>query len=116
MGLLRFVINRGLMENMPFIKVGAVSDVPADSVIEVTVGEDLYAICNVGGTLRALSGVCLHQGGPLGQGQIAAGRVICPWHGWEWDCRTGENPDDPTERVATFEVKVEGQDILLQVP
>jgi nitrite reductase (NADH) small subunit len=113
---LRFILKRGLMENMPFIKVGAVSDVPEDSVMEVTVGEDLYAICNLGGTLHALSGVCLHQGGPLGQGQIAGGRVICPWHAWEWDCRTGENPDDPAERVATFEVKVEGGDILLQVP
>jgi len=102
--------------NMPFVKVGALSDVPENSVIEVSVGADQYAVCNLGGTLHALSGTCLHQGGPLGQGQLADGRVICPWHAWEWDCRTGENSDDPTQRVATYEVKVEGGDILLQVP
>ncbi len=101
---------------MPFIKVGRASDLPEDSVMEVTVGEDLYAICNVAGSLHALSGVCLHQGGPLGQGQLAEGRVVCPWHAWEWDCRTGENVDDPTQRVATYPVKVEDGDIFLQVP
>ena len=101
---------------MPFVKVGALSGVPENSVIEVSVGDDLYAICNVRGNLHALSGTCLHQGGPLGQGQVADGRVICPWHAWEFDCRTGENIDDPTQRVPTYEVKVEGDDILLQVP
>ncbi|PWU06668.1 MAG: hypothetical protein C5B51_11920 [Terriglobia bacterium] len=101
---------------MPFVKVGRVSDLPENSVMEVSVGEDLYAVCNVRGNLTALAGTCLHQGGPLGQGQLAEGRVICPWHAWEWDCRTGENPDDPAQRVATYEIKVEGGEILLQVP
>lgn len=104
------------MENMPFVKVGALSDVPENSVIEVMVGADPYAICNVRGNFHALSGTCLHQGGPLGQGQVADGRVICPWHAWEYDCRTGENIDDPTQRVPTYEVKVQGDDILLLVP
>jgi nitrite reductase (NADH) small subunit len=84
--------------------------------MEVTVGENQYAICNVGGSIHALSGVCLHQGGPIGQGQIQGGRVICPWHMWEYDCRTGQNDFDPDMRLATYEVKVEGEDILLQVP
>ena len=104
------------IENMPFVKVGKLSDLPEDSVMEVGAGDDLYAICNVGGSLRALDGTCLHQGGPLGQGNIVDGRLVCPWHGWEWDCRTGENVDDPSQRVAIYEVKVEGDDILLQVP
>jgi nitrite reductase (NADH) small subunit len=101
---------------MPFVKVAALSDLPENAVIEVSVGEELYAICNVGGSITALSGVCLHQGGPLGQGNIADGRLICPWHAWEFDCRTGANLDDPSACVATYPVKVEGPDILLQVP
>jgi nitrite reductase/ring-hydroxylating ferredoxin subunit len=63
---------------MPFIKVGTVAQLPADSVMEVMVGDQPYALCNVGGTLRALSGVCIHRGGPLGQGQLNEGRVVCP--------------------------------------
>ena len=101
---------------MPFIKVARLSEVPPDSVIEVSVGETLYAICNVRGEISALSGVCLHQGGPLGQGNVADGRVVCPWHAWEYDCRTGENAFDPEQRVPTYAVQVQGGDILLQVP
>lgn len=101
---------------MPFVKVAVLSDVPAESVTEVSVGENFYALCNSEGTVRAYTGVCPHQGGPLGQGQLADGRLICPWHAWEFDCRTGENCDAPSERLASFEVKVEGDDILLQVP
>jgi nitrite reductase/ring-hydroxylating ferredoxin subunit len=104
------------MESMRFVKVGALYDVPENSVIEVSVGDQLYAICNVRGDLHALSGTCLHQGGPLGQGQVSDGRLMCPWHAWEYDCRTGECIDDPTQRVPTYEVKVEGDDILLRVP
>ena len=101
---------------MPFVKVATLADVPENCVFEVSVGENQFAICNVDGTITALSGVCLHQGGPLGQGTVADGRVVCPWHAWEFDCRTGENSFNPGECVATYPVKVEGSDILLQVP
>ena len=101
---------------MPFLKVATVSEVAPDSVIEVSLGDQLYAICNVQGQLFGLSGVCLHQGGPLGQGNVVEGRVVCPWHAWEFDCRTGENCFNPEERVPTYPVKVEGEDIFLQVP
>ena len=84
--------------------------------MEVFVGQQPYAICNVAGVIRALDGVCLHSGGPLGQGQIHDGRVVCPYHLWEFDCATGEYDYDPTRRVATFEVTVDGDNILLQVP
>src|SRR5215813_7791952 len=99
---------------MPFMKVGDVSQVPPDTVMEVMVGAEPYAICNVGGTVRALSGVCIHRGGPLGQGQIHDGRVVCPYHMWEFDCATGECGFDRSKRVAAHEVKVEGDEILLQ--
>jgi len=101
---------------MPFVKVGSVSALPCDSVMEVMVEDYPYAICNVGGTVSALSGVCIHRGGPLGQGQIHEGRVVCPYHLWEFDCRTGEYDYDPAKRVAIFQVSVEGDDIYLQVP
>jgi nitrite reductase/ring-hydroxylating ferredoxin subunit len=101
---------------MPFIKVATLAELPPDSVMEVSVGETLYAICNVAGEIRALDGICPHQGGYLGQGNVADGRLICPWHAWEFDCRTGENCLDSDQRVPTYPVKVEGPDILLQVP
>jgi nitrite reductase/ring-hydroxylating ferredoxin subunit len=101
---------------MAFQKVAQLSALPPGSVTEVMVDGQPYAICNVGGAVRALSGVCVHRGGPLGQGQIHEGRVVCPFHLWEFDCVTGENDFDPSKRVPTFEVKVEGDDVLLQLP
>jgi len=101
---------------MPLLKVGTLAQLPPESVMEVMVGEQPYAICHSGGAIRALSGVCIHRGGPLGQGQIHQGCVVCPYHMWEFDRATGEYDYDPTKRVPTFEVQVEGNDIFLQVP
>jgi nitrite reductase/ring-hydroxylating ferredoxin subunit len=100
---------------MPFVHVGKLSGLPPESVMEVLVDGQPYAICRVGASVHALNGICLHRGGPLGQGQIHDGRVVCPFHLWEFDCRTGEYEYDQTKCVATYEVKLEGDEILLQV-
>ena len=101
---------------MPFIPAGKLSSLPPGSVVEFMAGEQPYAISNWGGTVTALNGVCPHRGGPLGQGQLHDGRVICPYHLWEFDCATGECSFDPAKRVATYEVKIENDEILIQVP
>ena len=84
--------------------------------MEVMIGEVPYAICKRGGNVTALSGICPHRGGPLGQGAINGANVVCPWHAWEWNCTTGENDRDPEKKVASYEVKIEGGDILLNIP
>ena len=101
---------------MAFVKVAALPDLPPNSVREVRVGETFYAVCNVDGELHALSGTCLHRGGPLGQGAVHGANVVCPWHAWEWDCRTGANTYDPGRRVDTYPVKIDGGDILIDIP
>ena len=103
-------------ECMAFVKVGSAAALEPASVMEVMVGDMPYAICNVGGKVTALRGICPHRGGPLGQGAINGTNVVCPWHAWEWNCSTGENDMDATKKVDTCEVKVEGDDILLNVP
>ena len=101
---------------MAFVKVGAAADLAPGSVMEVVVGGSPYAICNVGGELRAFDGICPHAGGPLGQGNIEDGRLICPWHAWEYDCRTGANDYDESLTLASFPVKIESGEILIDVP
>jgi nitrite reductase/ring-hydroxylating ferredoxin subunit len=98
------------------VKVGNLSELPPDSVMEANVEGECYAVCNLGGEIHALSGTCLHVGGPLGQGNIVDGRLVCPWHMWEYDCRTGEYDRSSVQRLETFELKVEGGDIFLQIP
>jgi nitrite reductase (NADH) small subunit len=63
-----------------------------------------------------MAGVCLHRGGPLGQGALHGNHVVCPWHAWEWDCRTGANGYNPDQKLAKYPVKIEGEDILIDIP
>lgn len=85
-------------------------------MIQAEVGERAFAICNLGGELHALDGVCPHAGGPLGEGILDGERLICPWHAWEYDCRTGANDYDENVKLAKFAVKAEGDDVLVDVP
>jgi len=101
---------------MSWTKVASLSKLAPGTAIEVIVDRKPYAICHVDGEIRALEGVCIHRGGPLGQGTIHEGRIVCPFHMWEFDCRTGEYDYDPNLRLATYPVKVEGDDIWIEVP
>ena len=100
---------------MPFIKVGSVRTLPPGEMTEVVVGSETYVICNVNGTVHAVSGVCPHRDGPLAQGALHGHRLVCPWHAWEWDCRTGRSLHYPDQSIPRYEVRLEGDDILLQV-
>ena len=55
-------------------------------------------------------------GGPLGEGALHGSTLVCPWHAWEFDCRTGANDFDPDVTVATFPVKIEAGEILIDDP
>jgi nitrite reductase/ring-hydroxylating ferredoxin subunit len=101
---------------MALVKVGSVSQLPPGSVMEAEVEGNTYAVCNVDGDLHALDGICPHAGGPLGQGALHGTTLVCPWHAWEYDCRTGANDLDPDLKVETFPVKVDGGEILLDIP
>ena len=101
---------------MPLVRVGSVSALAPGSVMEAVVGGKRIAVCNVGGELHALDGVCPHRSGPLGQGALHANMLVCPWHAWEYDCRTGENDFDQDVKLDKFPVTVEGGDIYIDVP
>ena len=98
-----------------FIKIATVSDVPPGSVKEIAVNGKTLALCNVDGKFYALDNVCLHRGGPLGQGYLDGEKIECPWHGWQYDVKTGAVGKSPDMKVASYEVKVEGADVLVAV-
>ena len=97
-----------------FVKVAAVTDVAPGSGTCVEVDGKPIALFNVGGTFHALHGVCPHRGGPLGEGDLDGATVTCPWHAWEFDVTTGESLTDDL-CVARYEVKVEGDAVLVAV-
>jgi nitrite reductase/ring-hydroxylating ferredoxin subunit len=101
---------------MPLVNVASVADLPRGEVMEVFVGQRPFAICNFEGAIYALDGACIHHGGPLGQGHLNGAHLACPYHLWEFDCRTGEYDRDPARRVATCPVRIEDGRIFIEVP
>ncbi len=98
-----------------FISVAKVTDVPSGEGRVVEAGGVPIALFNVDGTFLAIDNMCLHRGGPLGDGICADGTVTCPWHGWQYDMATGECKGMPGESVDTYEVRVEGDDVRVKL-
>jgi nitrite reductase (NADH) small subunit len=78
-------------------------------------GDRVVALFNVDGNFYALDGVCPHQGGPLGKGKITGCVVTCPWHGWQFDVRTGQHQFSPTVRQSTLPTRVEAGEVWVDV-
>lgn len=98
------------------ICVAAVSDVPPGTAKEVMADDQVLALFNVEGRFYALDGVCPHAGGPLGEGELRGTTITCPWHGWQFDVTTGENCLNRRMTHKTFPVKVEGNDVVVELP
>jgi nitrite reductase (NADH) small subunit len=88
-------------------RVADVADLPEGQARVVDVAGRTVAVFNVGGAFYAIDNTCPHRGGPLGEGDTEGAIVVCPWHGWRWDVRTGANTNNPAVRVACYPVTVE---------
>jgi 3-phenylpropionate/trans-cinnamate dioxygenase ferredoxin component len=98
-----------------FVKVANLSELAPGSCKAIDVAGTMIALFNVGGTVYALDNTCLHQGGPLGEGTLEGDVVTCPWHMWDYNVRTGEKVGSPSLKVASYEVRVEGDEIKVAV-
>src|SRR5262245_21695022 len=98
-----------------FVKAIAAADLAPGQCKEVVVAGRAVALFNVGGVFYATTNTCLHRGGPLGQGFMEGNVVSCPWHGWTFDVSSGTSTVNPDLRVESFEVRVEGTDVLVKV-
>jgi nitrite reductase/ring-hydroxylating ferredoxin subunit len=65
------------------------------------------------GEVFALDETCPHRGGPLHDGVVDRGVVLCPWHQWQFDLKTGCSPVNPLSRVRVYPVRLEGTDVWL---
>ncbi len=97
------------------VKVARRDEIPEGTGKIVEVGGKKIAVFNAGGTFYAIDNTCRHRGGPLGEGEVYGTRVICPWHGWEYDLATGCNVDDPSVTVACFAVRIDGDNVMLEM-
>jgi nitrite reductase (NADH) small subunit len=98
------------------ITIAVESELPApDEVKEFHCGAKPICVANIGGIYSAMDGLCPHRGGPLGQGMVEGGKVVCPWHGWAWDPVTGATEQDARMKVAVYPVRIESGDVIAEV-
>jgi nitrite reductase (NADH) small subunit len=96
-----------------WVRVCGASEAPQPGeVTEATIGNVTLCLANVEGELRALDNWCPHRQGPLGQGWIEGQTVVCPWHAWVFDCRTGTAEPPERAQVKVFPIRNENGEIL----
>ncbi len=88
--------------------LGAISELKHRELAQVSVGRLRLALSCVDGEFAAVSGICNHAGGPLGDGRIAGEYIVCPWHNWKYHRKTGEGePGFEEDRVPRHELREE---------
>ncbi len=97
---------------MALERLSAASDVPAGEVRVLACGARSLAVSNIDGAFYAIDNVCTHDNGPLGEGTLRNGRILCPRHGAAFDAKTGRVLSLPAVRsVGAYPVTVDGDDL-----
>jgi nitrite reductase/ring-hydroxylating ferredoxin subunit len=122
---------------MAEILIGRRAELAGGQRVLVRWGDTEVCVLNHGTEVLAYENRCAHQGGPVGEGVIigkveclldsekrALGErfsaeeihLVCPWHGWEYDLRTGASTTNPGIALRKFDVRLHGEDVYLEVP
>ena len=98
-----------------FQKVAKKSQLEPSRGTIVEVEGNSIALFDINGKVHAIKNVCPHATGPVGEGSLEGTVVTCPWHGWEFDVVSGASQMNPEIKVETYPVKVEGDDIFVEI-
>ena len=98
-----------------FVEACRVEEIPEKRALIRTISGERVAIFKYDGKVSAISNVCQHQNGPLGEGRIIDGCITCPWHGFQYLPETGASPPPFTEKVPTFNVKIADGKVFVKV-
>lgn len=103
-----------------WVNVASVDEIPQDRAKVVTLKRQggcnrvaVFRHGEQGEKLSAVASVCAHQGGPLGEGKVVDGCITCPWHGYQYRPEDGQSPPPYTEKIATYELRIEGDRVLV---
>lgn len=101
-------------ENAQFVRIANTAELPEPGQVkEFDVDGHTVCVASVDGAFSALDNVCVHRGAALGQGSVECGKIVCPWHGWAFDPLTGAASHDTRQRVAVYEIRIEGDDVFV---
>ena len=98
-----------------YTKLARVNDIAENTGVEVRYLGRSVAIWKIKGKLYATDGSCKHLKAPLVKGRIYACEITCKWHHWRYDIPTGKCKTNDWAQLRTFPVKVEGEDVLVDI-
>jgi nitrite reductase (NADH) small subunit len=99
-----------------WVRLCGVQDAPEPgAVMEADARGVAVCLANVDGKLSALDNVCPHRGGPLGGGWLEGEAVVCPWHAWAFSTTTGIVEAPENGKVSVFPVKIEGEEVMVDL-
>lgn len=97
-------------------RICSTSELPAtNTAAEFVAGDTMVCVSNIDGEYSAINNVCGHRGGPLGQGTIFDGKIMCPLHCWLYDPKTGVPDMDPHYPVAVYKLRIEADDVFIDM-
>lgn len=101
---------------MPEYLLCKADELPRDGEArEFPVAGRAVCVANADGQLSALDNVCIHRGGPLSQGLVEDGKIICPWHGWAFDLSTGCAAHNDAQKAKKFPLRVQGETVFITI-
>jgi nitrite reductase (NADH) small subunit len=100
---------------MAFVRAAGTKEIEPGTIRECDVRGTLVALAHLQDKFFAISNICVHRGGPLGQGELADEVVTCPWHGWEFNVQTGKCVLNPEMAVACYAVEVRGDEVFVDI-
>ena len=98
-----------------WVRVGTSSEIPEGQCRVYETSGNSIAVFNVGGAYHAIDSTCLHQGGPLGEGEIQGNIVTCPWHHWSYDVTTGRTTMSESVGVKKYPLEVRDGELFVDV-
>ncbi len=97
-----------------WVCIGKLSDIAEGrAIIGAAPGGERIAVFRAKGRLSAMSNVCSHQNGPIGEGKVVGGFVTCPWHGYQYRLEDGCSPPPFKERLRKYRLRLEGDRVLV---
>ncbi|MDP3459456.1 MAG: ferric reductase-like transmembrane domain-containing protein [Hyphomonas sp.] len=92
-----------------WLDAGLAAEIPDGRAVIITPPEgERIAVFREGAKIYAVANACRHQGGPLGEGRILDGCIVCPWHGYQYRPEDGCSPPPFTERIPTYRTRIVG--------
>jgi nitrite reductase (NADH) small subunit len=108
---------RGASGMSNLVRICLEADLPEEGqACEIVFNRKQFCVARSGGEIAVMDNLCPHNEGPLGQGLVEDGCVVCPWHAWAFDVKTGNAQHNERARVQIYDCKVQDGALMIDLP